>query len=442
MKAAREQHPGLRVSRRERMQEPEAVAQMLALARLGWGTKRIARELGVARNTVKRYVAAGGYVPYRSPAREGKLAGLATWLQVQFVQHRGNCDVVRQELQRQQGVSVSLRTVERACRGYRAEWAAQARATVRFETAPGQQLQIDFGSATVEVDGVRQKVHVFVATLGYSRLGYVAAFRHERQAAWLAGLEGAFAHFGGIPREVLLDNAKALVLSHDIQTREVRFNERLLAFARHWGFTPKACAPFRPRTKGKDENGVGYVKKNALAGHVFASWDALSAHLVRWQREVSDVRCHGTTAEAPRLRFERDERAALQALAGKPPFAQARELQRVVSSEACVEVDTNRYSVPWRLIGESVSVLVEADSIVVRHGTQAVAHHALLGGQRQRAIEPTHFDGLVGRAFQPRTEGEAAPAVPAPPSAGPAAPLSGELARPLADYEAVTGGRF
>jgi hypothetical protein len=163
---------------------------------------------------------------------------------------------------------------------------------------------------------------------------------------------------------------------------------------------------------------VGYVKKNALAGHVFASWEALSAHLVRWQREVSDVRCHGTTAEAPRLRFERDERAALQPLAGKPPFAQARELQRVVSSEACVEVDTNRYSVPWRLIGESVSVLVEADSVVVRHGGQAVAHHALLSGQRQRAIEPAHFDGLVGRAFQPRTEGEAAPAVPAPPSAG------------------------
>ena len=132
MKEAREQHSGLRVSRRERMQEPEAVAQMLALARLGWGTKRIAQELGVARNTVKRYVAAGRYVPYRSPAREGKLAGLGAWLQAQFAQHRGNCDVVRQELQRQQGVLVSLRTVERACRGYRAEWAAQARATVRF----------------------------------------------------------------------------------------------------------------------------------------------------------------------------------------------------------------------------------------------------------------------------------------------------------------------
>ncbi len=444
MKEARRHYPNLRNSRRDEMQEPEAVGQMLALARLGWGSKRIARELGVARNTVKRYLSAGGYVPYRSPKRAGRLSHLTTWLQQHFTQHRGNCDVVRQELQRQHGIAVSLRTVERACQGFRAELAAQARATLRFETLPGQQLQIDFGSATVEIAGERQKVHAFVATLGYSRLGYVAVFTHERQSAWLAGLEGAFAHFGGVPREVLLDNAKALVLSHDIETREVCFNEQLLAFARHWGFKPKACAPFRPRTKGKDENGVGYFKKNALAGHAFDSWEALSAHVIRWQREVSDTRCHGTTGEAPRTRFERDERQALQPLAGRPPFAQARELQRVVNSEACVEVDTNRYSVPWRLIGESVSVLVAADSITIRHAGRVVAQHALLVGLRQRAIEPSHFDGLVGRAFQPRpaSDGEGAAAVPAPPPGVPPAPLSGALARPLSEYELVTGGAF
>lgn len=144
------------------MLEPEAVGQMLALDRLGWGSKRIARDLGIARNTVKRYVAAGRYVPYQSPMRTGKLSGVSEWLQAQFVQHQGNCDVVRQELKRLQGIEVSLRTVERACRGYRAELVAQGRATVRFETAPGQQLQIDFGTATVEIDGEKQKVHVSV----------------------------------------------------------------------------------------------------------------------------------------------------------------------------------------------------------------------------------------------------------------------------------------
>jgi hypothetical protein len=109
------------------------------------------------------------------------------------------------------------------------------------------------------------------------------------------------------------------------------------------------------RPKGKDENGVGYVKKNALAGHEFASWQALEAHLARWRREVAEVRTHG----APRGRFERKQRVALAPLAGRPPYQGARELTRVVSSEACVEVDTNRYSVPWRLIGESVRVRVQ-----------------------------------------------------------------------------------
>lgn len=420
------------------MQEPETIQQMLALHELGWGTKRIAKALEVARNTVKRYLAAGGYVPYQSPDRPVKLAGLEAWLKEQFLQHRGNCDVVRQELARVHSRHVSLRTIERACRPYRAELAARARASLRFETPPGKQMQIDFGLATVEIGGDKLPVHLFVATLGHSRLGYVAAFTHERQSAWFAGMEGAFAHYGGIPREVLMDNAKPLVDRHNVQTREVVFNERLKAFARHWGFTPKACAPYRPRTKGKDENGVGDVKKNALAGRVFASWAALEAHLAQWQREVADLRCHGSTGEAPRARFEREERPALAPLDGRLPHTQARELHRIVHSEACVEVDTHRYSVPWRLIGETVTVRVEGEGLAVSQAGKIVACHDVLQGTRGRCIDPAHFDGLVGRAFAPRGQ----PAYPVPASPEARIPLDGELARPLTEYEAITGGAF
>ena len=86
-------------------------------------------------------------------------------------------------------------------------------------------------------------------------------------------------------------------------TREVTFNERLHAFARYWGLRPVACAPYRARTKGKDERGVGYVKGNAIAGRSFASWAALEAHLVWWMREIADTRVHGTTGEAAAMRF-------------------------------------------------------------------------------------------------------------------------------------------
>ena len=432
-----------RIDWRQAMQAPEDVEAMLKLASLGWGAKRIANELGCSRNTVRRYLRQGGWQPYESPERPGRLHAHAEWLAAQFRQHRGNCDVVRQELLRVHAIEVSLRTVERAVAHLRREVLAQSVATVRYETPPGHQLQIDFGTVRVPVADETLKVHLFVATLGYSRRTFVAMFLHERQSAWLQGLEGAFRHFGGTTQEVLVDNARALVNEHDVQTREVRFNDRFHAFCRYWKVTPRACAPYRAQTKGKDERGVGYVKRNAIAGHCFASTEHLQAHLARWMREVADVRVHGTTAEPPAQRFERDERCMLTPLAAKAPFLQVRELTRRVHSDACIELDTNRYSVPWKLIGESVTVVVAERQVRVLYAGQEVACHAQHADRRVTVIERTHLAGIVGshlvgvRWLGESSAGSAlatiAPAVPVVPA---------ELLRPLAEYESALGGRW
>jgi transposase len=356
------------------MRLPDEVAAMLRLHELGWGTRRIAAELGCDRETVQRYVAAGGWAAYRGLVRLGLLAGREAWIVERFRRHRGNADVVRQELAGELDIHVSLRTVERAVAHLRRELAAEALATVRFETPPGRQLQIDFGEIRACIEGEdRGKLHLFVATLGYSRRVYVQAFRHERQSAWLDGIEGAFRHFGGVPAELLMDNAKALVTQHDAATREVVFNDRLHSFARYWGVRPVACAPYRARTKGKDERGVGYVKGNAIAGRSFASWSALEAHLAWWMRQVADMRVHGTTGEVPAERFAREEQQALRPLDGRPAFRQMRELTRRVQTDACVDVDTNHYSVPWRLIGAQVSVVVSNGVVRVHHAGAEVA---------------------------------------------------------------------
>lgn len=257
---------------------------------------------------------------------------------------------------------------------------AEARATVRFETRPGEQLQIDFGERRVAIGGVQTKAFFFVATLGYSRRLHVRAFGHEKQDSWFTGMESAFQAFGGVPREVLLDNARALILHHDPSSREVVLHPRLHAFARHWGFRVRACAPYRARTKGKDERGVGYVKKNAIAGRHFESWAAMEAHLDAWTRNVADLRVHGTTGEAPQHRFDRDEGGALKPLAGLPPFTTARDLMRCVGADCAVAVDGNAYSVPWRLIGERVRVTVGSEIVRVHHGGHEVAVHAELKG--------------------------------------------------------------
>ncbi len=186
-----------------------------------------------------------------------------------------------------------------------------------------------------------------------------------------------------------------------------------------------ACAPYRARTKGKDERGVGYVKRNAVAGRRFASWGAFVAHLEQWNREIADVRVHGTTGELPLVRFA-DEAGALRPLGGRAPFGQLRDLIRKVRPDCAIDLDTNSYSVPWRLVGETVQVVVLAGRVIVRHAGEVVAAHPMCDGRRQRVVDRAHLAGLVGTgSFRAATS----PAMPSP-----------ALLRPLAEYEALVGG--
>lgn len=414
----------------EPVRTPDDVAVILRLHALGWGSKRIAAEVGCARNTVKRYLAQARWAPAAVPPRPKALDAHAAWVAARFHQHAGNADVVRQDLLKEHGVRVSLRTVERAVAPLRQALAAAARATVRFETAPGEQLQIDFGERRVVVAGVRERLHFFVATLGYSRRCHVRVFRHERQAAWFDGLESAFRAFGGVTETVLLDNAKPLVLEPRRDGTPAAFHPRLLAFAKHWAFRPVACAPYRARTKGKDERGVGYVKRNALAGHTFESLPQLEAHLAAWTREVADVRVHGTTGEAPLARFRRDEAARLRPLADRPSFQPTREWVRRVQADCTVELGRNWYSVPWRLLGEAVRVVQHGERLTVHHGAHVVAEHQVAAGTRVRRVDPAHLAGISGHALGGHAARPSAP-VPAAPA----------LLRPLAEYAALVEGR-
>jgi transposase len=403
----------------EVMKTPDEIGAMKRLYGLGWGAKRIARELGMSRNTVKKYLESDGVPEYKSPDRGSVLDEHRDWLEAEYQRHRGNAEVVRQELERQRGIAVSLRTIERAVEGRRALAAAEAKATLRFETPPGIQAQADFGSKRVRIGGRELVTHFFVMTLGYSRRLYVAAFMDETRGSWQSGMERGFRHFGGVTEELLIDNPKALVKSHDARTRKVEFTEGFSAFARYWGFRPVACAPYRARTKGKDESGVGYVKHNAIAGRDFASWGELEAHLERWMRTIADVRIHGTTGEQPICRFER-ERNALRSVDGRAPFVQVRELERKVHTDMCVEVDTNHYSVPWRYIGEDVSVRIEGNELSVHHGGAEIARHLVSSARRARIIDRAHLGGLSALTIGHYRRGD--------------------LERPLSEYELAAGG--
>jgi transposase len=404
------------------MVDPEIVRQIRSLTAYGWGARRIGRELGVARGTVRRYLRAGDAAEMQQRPSRRRLDEASRVLAVELFDTtaEGNAVVVRQLLA-ERGVDVDVRVVQRFLRPHRQQKRAAEVATVRFETAPGHQLQIDFGEKVVTIAGQRIRVMLFVAVLSYSRRVYVRAFCSQRHDDWREGLAGAFRRFGGVTQTVLVDNAKALIVDRDGAT--VRVHPAFEAFCKDWGVAVRACRPYRARTKGKTERGVGYAKGNALAGRQFETWMALEGHLESWMR-MADERIHGTTHEPPQLRFERDEAGALAALPARPlPVRQRRET-RVVAADCFVNVDTVRYSVPHRLVRRSVQVLVGDDEVVVFDGDQIVARHARCAEPHQRVVDPAHFEGLCRVTTSDRLV------------TTPLAPYG----RSLADYAAVVGG--
>lgn len=408
-----------------RMLKPDVVDKIRELSGQGLGSKRIARQLAVARNSVRRYLA-GARVGFQERPAARRLDA-ATQQEVQRLFQtvaEGNTVVVQQELAGQ-GIQVDLRTLQRAVAPLRQAARARALATVRFETPPGQQMQIDFGQKVVSIAGVPVTVHLMTVILGYSRRLYCRAFLAERQDDWLEGIDGACRHFGGLPVEILCDNAAPLVISHNARTGVVVWHPGFEAFCKDRGITPRACRPRRARTKGKIERGVGYVKHNALAGRSFATLDALQKHLTRWMNEVADRRIHGTTGESPSVRFERDERQALRPLPARPLAVRTRRLTRRVSADCFVDIDTIRYSVPHRHVRETVEVVVGVDHVEVWLRGESVARHARCLEPHSWVRDPAHFQGIY------RSE-------PRPAVVPPTAPA----ARPLSVYSAIVeGGR-
>lgn len=387
------------------MLEPEVVRQVRELTALGWGAKRIAAELGVARNTVRRYVRGGADAEVQTRPRAQRLDGdaRAEARQLFVTTAEGNAVVVHQELEAR-GVVASVRTVQRLVKAQREQRRAADVATVRYETAPGHQMQVDFGQKRVRVGAAEVVVHLLVAVLSYSRRLFVRAFLAERGDDWREGIASAFHHFGGVPRTLLIDNARSLVLRRD--EGRVVLHPAFEAFCRDWDVRAVACAPYRARTKGKTESGVKYVKRNALAGRSFASAADLDAHLLEWMSRA-DERAHGTTHEAPGARFARDEAHALRALPARPLPSRHQRLRRRVAADSLVQLDTVRYSVPHRFVREMVEVHV-ADAVVrIFHGAAVIATHRRSTVPHDVVVDSAHYEGLWR---QPRVAVEVEPA--------------------------------
>ena len=186
---------------------------------------------------------------------------------------------------------------------------------VRFETPPGRQGQVDFGSFNLPWG----RRHALLVVLGHSRLLWLRFYPRQTMAVLFDGLESAFDRFGGVPQELLFDQMRSVVLSDDrTGGGELILNAEFLRFAAHWGFMPRSCRPYRARMKGKVERPIRYLRENFFYGRKFVNDADLNEQAARWVDVTANMRRHGTTSERPVERFERDEHTALGPLAGRP----------------------------------------------------------------------------------------------------------------------------
>jgi transposase len=346
----------------------------------------IARAYGLDRKTVRAWRRRGAYVARAARPVVSQLDPYRAWIAKRAPEVDFNATVLPRELC-EQGFTGSVIIVRRAIAPLRGT--ATPLATVRFETGPGEQAQVDFGRVRVWIGDVQVAAQIFVMTLGLARRLFAVAFARQRLCEWLGGNELAFQHFGGVTDRMVIDNARAMVLSH---TRgAITWHPTYADLAGYYGFLPWAGAPYRAQTTGKVESGVKYVARNSLAGKRFHSWAHLNAWLVEWATTIADQRVHGTTHERPADRFARE---ALTPLDGRPPYAFAHVRERIVANDALVSIDGSRYIVPAHLAGTTVTVREHATDFTIWQRDTLVATHARQGRQ-QVVMVPAHYAGLL-----------------------------------------------
>lgn len=261
--------------------------------------------------------------------------------------------------------------------------------TVRFETAPGAQAQMDW--ATYEINFTAQgkrRVNLFSYLLGYSRRQYIQFTESMDFETTIRQHIKAFEHLGGVAAVCLYDNMKVVVTRWEDDAPV--YNTRFLAFATHYGYKPWACQVRRPQTKGKVERPFHYIEMNLLNGREFRSLEHLNEVARWWLSQVADVRLHGTTKRTP-LELHAEEQPHLLTLPSLA-FDTAQVVYRIVDTDGTIQYANNRYSVPWRLVGESLPVrITEAHLIAYDRSLSEVARHIMLPGlSGQRRVDPAH----------------------------------------------------
>ncbi len=367
---------------------------ILDLHRQGLSVSAIARRTGRDPKTVRKYIERGLELPaysHRSVGRPSKLAPFLDYLRERVVPFPELSAVRLNREIRDLGYSGAYTAVKRFVAAIRPDSGPKA-FEVRFETPAGQQAQVDFARFVTEFTddpGTTRIIWLFSMVLGHSRFIFARYVMHQDLQTLLRCHMQAFAALGGVPAEILYDRMKTAVIG-DNGDGHVIYNRSLVALARHYRFHPKACRPYRAKTKGKVERPFSYIRQDFFLARTFRNLDDLNDQLSDWLATIANVRLHGTTQRVVADAFVA-EQPELQRLP-ETPFDALLKLERRVSHDGLVSIGGNYYSVPDRT-RRVVEVHQLPDVIRILDAGKLVAVHPVLEGRRRIRVAPDHRQG-------------------------------------------------
>lgn len=375
--------------------------QLYELHGEGRSIRAIARELDISRNSVRKYLR-DPQVPRARPRppRASKLELYKGYLHQRLSEGLDNCVVLLREI-KAQGYTGSYTILKEYVHPLRRIRVPEA--TMRFETQPGEQAQVDWGSFSyLTQDGHMGRVWAFVMVLGWSRAIYVEFARRADVATFIRCHINAFERFGGVVNRCLYDNPKVVVLGRDHEGRP-QWNSQFLDFALRTGFDIRLCRPYRAQTKGKVESGIKYVRYNLWPTVRFTDLADLNSQAQAWSDSIANVRVHGTTRERPidRLALERPRLLPLPEVGRWTVFLRE---ERKVGRDGYIQWDGAWYGVHWNWVGQLVQVQATASSVEVWSGDQRLAVHPRAQRPGQRFTLPGQWKGLQNGDARPHKE--------------------------------------
>jgi len=362
------------------------------LYKQGQSKRAISKILGVSRNTVKKALTMDEVPKYKRAPKDDKLLSRFEDFILKMMEQNLIGTRIYKELQKQ-GYGGSITTVYRFIKANKTK-AESRKTTTRFETAPGEQAQFDWSPYKVEIDGEEIQVYCFLLILGFSRKKYMTFSKTQTLESVLEALEEGIRTFGGVPKQIVVDNAKQLVLSHpkdDVAT----YHPKFLELGGTYQFQPYACQTYWPRTKGKVERPFYYIEQHFIKGNKFKSFEEFinKSHLFleEWEKEPNK-----TTLIPPSIRFE-EEQAALMPLPSATYSIHLKETRKV-SWDCLISYRGVKYSIPHLFAGQDVWIRPSHGNIleVYDQNSKMICQHTLSYQRGKTVIIEQHYEGVKG----------------------------------------------